>query len=448
MTASLHRRLLVTAAAVTLTFGIVTALGLEAAFRESALAAQRDRLRASVHTLLAGAEIEPDDIRLRGEIAAPRLTQPGSGLYAWVVTPDNEIAWRSPSAVGRTLSPPTSHAPGTIELSRGDGHFRMDYGVEWEPVTGPTRRFTITVMESEKAFLSQIRAFRQTLGAWLGLGAAGLLGALWLALRWGLTPLRRVAAEVEAMQAGRAASIGGHYPREIAQLTERINALARAERERSRRYRETLDNLAHSLKTPLAVLRGALSRRTAEDLDAAGEQLARIDRQIEYHVRRSGAGQLAGGGHTVVEPVVRRLLRALRHAHPDRPRRAELDCPPGLWYAGSEDDLMELLGNLLDNAWRHARGEVRISGGRCTDCQWRTPMIVLCIDDDGPGIPEAVREGVLARGARLDQRDPGEGIGLAVVGELVAQVDGGVTIDTAPGLGGTRVTLTLPGGSD
>ncbi|MFB4203441.1 Adaptive-response sensory-kinase SasA [wastewater metagenome] len=444
VTASLHRRLLVTAGIVTVAFTLLAATGLEQAFRRSAIAAERDRLRGQVHTLLAAMRVGEKGIRPGASLPEPRFARPGSGLYAWVLTPEGGQVWHSRSAIGQSLPAPEWVTPGTVRFRHSDGRFRMDYGVSWEPLSGPTRRFSITLIAGDEAYRASIAGFRRTLWAWMSVGCAGLLLALWLTLRWGLAPLRRVTAEVDAMHRGWRDRLGGHHPREIAVLTDNINRLADGERERTRRYRETLDNLAHSLKTPLAVIRGALASRTPADLDAAAEQITRIDRQIEYHVRRSGAGRLEGGGRTAVAPVIHRLARALHHARLERDVELQVHCPDGLWYAGTEDDLMEMLGNILDNAWRYGAGHVAVTaaddgGGR---------RIRIDVDDNGPGIAADVREAALTRGRRLDTGGDGQGIGLAVVRELAGQAGGTLALDGAPELGGTRVTLILPGGED
>lgn len=442
MTASLHGRLLITAGVVTVIFTLLAAIGLEQAFRRSAIAAERDRLRGQVHTLLAAMRVGGDRIQPGSNLPEPRFARPGSGLYAWVITPDGRAVWQSRSTIGQSLPEPEWVAPGTVSFRHGDRRFRMDYGVSWEPLKGPTRRFSITLIAGDEAYRASIAEFRRTLWAWIGVGCAGLLLALWLTLHWGLAPLRRVTAEIDAMHHGRRERLDGDHPREIAVLTESINRLADGERERTRRYRETLDNLAHSLKTPLAVIRGALASRTTGDLDAAAEQIGRIDRQIEYHVRRSGAGRLEGGSHTAVAPTIHRLARALRHAQRNREVGLEVNCPDTLWYAGAEDDLMEMLGNVMDNAWRYGAGRVVVTAGG------GARRIRIDVDDDGPGIAPAVRETALARGRRLDNGGDGQGIGLAVVRELAAQANGTLTLGEAPALGGTRVTLTLPGGGD
>ncbi|WP_435103242.1 ATP-binding protein [Arhodomonas sp. AD133] len=439
MTGSLHRRLLLTAAAVTLAFTIITGVALDQAFRQSALAAQRERLLGHVHTLLAAVDVGDAGVTLVNALPEPRLSRPGSGLYAWLLDANGEVSWHSRSTLGRDLPQPGPVPAGTMRFQRVDSVFRLDYGVLWEPANGPPHRFSVTVAESPATFVTQTSGFRRTLFGWLALGAIALLAGLGLTVHWGLAPLRRVAREVADMNEGGRDALASDYPREIALLTDNINALAESERERTRRYRHGLDNLAHSLKTPLAVLRSALASRRDDDLEVAAAQVERIDRSLDYHVRRTGAGSLHASERTPVTPVIERLVRVLEHARTQTPRAVTIDCPVPLAYSGTEDDLMEIAGNLVDNAWKYARSEIRVSTEADDAGTFR-----LTVEDDGPGIPAAVRDAVTRRGVRLDEHTPGEGIGLAVVGELVAAAGGTLSIDASP-LGGTRVHVKLPG---
>lgn len=443
---SLRRRLLVAATAVTLLALLTIGLVLDTAFRASALDAQRERLLGQVYTLLAAIEVGDDGPRLEGSLPEPRLGQPRSGLYAWLVAPDGDVLWRSASTMGHdTRAPPAAKTgESRFESPAETGYgFRLSYGLDWETADGSLERFTVVVAESDGAFAGQIAGFRRQLWGWLGAGAVILLAFQAGLLRWSLAPLRRVRRDLTALEGGQRERLAEDYPLEIGELTRRINTLIASERRRATRHRENLDNLAHSLKTPLAVVSGVLDAPDGDGLAEARVQVRRIDRSIDYHVRRGSLGAAVPGEGVAVAPVAERLAAALARAYGGRPVpvSCNVDCPPGLRFAGSEDELMELLGNLLDNAFKWCDGRVRVAGGAVA-----AGNLELQVEDDGPGIPDAVRERVLERGVRLDRQMPGQGIGLALVAELVHDRGGRLEIDQGP-LGGARITLRLPAAS-
>jgi len=275
-----------------------------------------------------------------------------------------------------------------------------------------------------------------------------LLGALAFLLRRLLTPLRRIEHEIEEIEAGRMTELGTEYPRELIGVTTNLNTLLRSERERLARYRNTLGNLAHSFKTPLAVMRNLLGGAQGRELALAkqlDEQVGRMDDIVKYQLKRAAASGGTGLGTAPVD--VRSALEALRAAllkvYVERNIDCVLEVAPFCLFAGDREDLTEIAGNLLDNAFKWSRGKVRMTADRITDPTARRDGLRLIVEDDGPGIPVDERTRVLDRGARLDERVSGQGIGLSVVREL-AQLNGGtIHIDESP-LGGARIEIRFP----
>jgi two-component system sensor histidine kinase PhoQ len=443
---SLHKRLLLVAAAVLAGFLLTVGAVLDNAFRSGAEQAQHDRLRGAVFTILAAVDVSDSSVTVPGSLPNPRLALPESGLYAWLMDSKGRTVWRSRSALGQPVPKAQPLPPGDTRFAHADtgDRFTLGYGVAWEVPDEPVRRFTVVVAESPNAYFDQIAAFRRSLWGWLGAGALLLLIAQWAALRWTLSPLRQVTRELADVERGRRDALSETYPSEITRLTHNLNTLIHAERDRSRRYRESLDNLAHSLKTPLAVLRGALRSRRSEELEAAADQIQRIDRSIDYHVRRgaaAGRSRMAAG--IPLQPVTQRLVRALERAYGEKNVSCTIAVDETLRFAGEEDDLMELLGNVLDNAWKWCRSSIRVEGRKSAHGNAAGAALRIVVSDDGPGIPEPVRDRVTARGMRLDQQVPGEGIGLSVVRELVEAYAGRLSIEAADG-GGTRIVMDLP----
>jgi len=276
-----------------------------------------------------------------------------------------------------------------------------------------------------------------------------LLGTLAILLRRLLSPLRRVEQEIEAIEAGDMTEVGTGYPRELLGITTNLNTLLKSERERLARYRNTLGNLAHSFKTPLAVMRNLLSSAQVRDLPIArqlDEQVGRMDDIVKYQLKRAA---VSGGTGLGTAPVpVREALEALRGAllkvYIDRQLECELHVAEGCLYFGDREDLTEIAGNLMDNACKWAQHRIRLHVERVpAPPQARRDGLSLIVEDDGPGIPADEYGHVLERGARLDERVSGQGIGLSVVRELVQLNGGTVTIGTSE-LGGARIEVRLP----
>lgn len=446
---SLNARLTLAASLVLAGFLGLTGLALERAFFEAGLAAVRDRLQGQVYTLLAAAEVDAaGHLVMPRALPEARLASPDSGLYARVIGPRGAVLWHSPSLLGLDIpfaSTPTDGVAAFAPIDAGDGRalYALSFAVSWETGTGTGLRLTFQVAESRAVLESQVAQFRRSLWAWLGAAAVALLLVQGLVLRFGLGPLRRVGAELDQVEAGRRRNLSNRYPREIARLSGRINAFIDSGRRRLERSRDALGELAHSLKTPLAVLSSVLEadadrdtlRRTLE------EQTLRMRRTIDYQLQRAAAsGPTPMAPAVALEPIARRLLDALAKVYADKSLQMEVDAAAGLAFNADEGDLTEILGNVLDNACKWARTRVRVR----IDQMPQNGAMCLRVEDDGPGIPADRLDAVLGRGVRADSATEGHGIGLAVVREIVVEVYGGSIDIGAAELGGAAVEVRLP----
>ncbi len=453
---SLSRRLLTWVSVALAVFLGLSGLALDATFRDLAERSLRELLDAQMVALIAAAETDENGrIRAASTQAESRLQTPGSGLYAQIRARGGPALWRSPSAAGTFIDFGADAAPGSatvsfITLPDGQRLALARRGIQWEVGSAPPQQLTFAVAASMVPYEQQLRRFRTQLGSGLVVLSMLLLVTLAVLLQRVMSPLRRLEAEIAAVESGERESLGGEYPRELAGVTGNLNALLAGERTRVARYRNTLGNLAHSLKTPLAVLRGAISQETSPQ--RAGEVIAReVDRMngiIEHQLQRAaaGGGQLLGQPPVDIEPVAQELRRVLSKVHASKDLAFELQLQPGLQFIGDRADLTEALGNLLDNACKWCRGRVRleaaaIEAGAAPGA--RVP-ILLAVEDDGPGLPESLREQGPARGRRADESTPGHGIGLAMVQEM-AEGHGGRLRLAESGLGGARVELQLFG---
>lgn len=436
---SLRLRLNLAAALVLLIFIAITALALERAFRESALASIEERLMAQLYLLMAAAEVDKEGtLQLPAILSEPRLELPDSGLYARIEDAQGQALWHSPSAI-RQADDTFALPDEALQLyplfrpGQGEQAFIASLQVDWETAQGklPLR---FTVAEDGEQYAVQMAGYRRSLWGWLGGMSVLLLLTLTAALAWGLRPLRQVAGEIRAIENGQQQELRGNYPREIRQLSDNLNALLHHERAQQGRYRHALADLAHSLKTPLAVLRGM--EQTTEGVE---EQVSRMDHIVQYQLQRAAtAGRSAFGTPIPLAATVTRLLKTLHKVYGSQARQVKQDIAAELRFRGDEGDLLELLGNLLDNAFKWSRKDIAIYA------EQRDGRLLLRVEDDGPGIPAERVNSVLQRGTRLDEITPGHGIGLAMVQDIVEAYQGGLQIDRSR-LGGAAIQISLPG---
>ncbi|HSO83502.1 ATP-binding protein [Thiocapsa sp.] len=443
---SLRARVVASAAAVLAVFILLTSLALERAFRDTAESSREERLLAQIFLLMAAAEAENDGLVFPDALAEARFSLPGSGLYARVFDMSNRLVWESESAMGIPEPSPMDLVPGQrrLEVRRSDDgadYLVEGFGVSWETGELP-RHYVFTVAEDMAAFNEEVGRFRGSLAVWLGAMALLMLTALVLILAWGLAPLRRVSTEVAAIESGNQAKILGNYPSEIRALTDNLNGLLAHEQARQRRLDNALGDLAHSLKTPLAVIRGAIGDLAAgnETTLLVEEQLARMDNIVAHQLQRARTG---GGQAAILSPplqirrIAERLIDSLSKVYRDKGVAVSLAIPEEIQLNGVEGDLMEMLGNLLDNAFKWCRSQVRIL------CSVEKGTLIIAIEDDGPGIPPQDAARLLGRGARADEAVPGHGIGLAMAREICEAYGGRLGVEGST-LGGARLCLRLP----
>lgn len=448
---SIRRRLLLASLLVLAVFLGGTAVALDRAYRDSAESALRARLKTEIFALLSAAELRGGKLELPQDLPESRLEVPGSGRYAQVSAADGKVLWSSPSSVGLNLPFVRGLAPGRESWTRvradGETLAAYSFGVGWEVQGGAARQFTFSVAARLDELAAEIGQFETTLMLWLGGAASLLLLTQMLILRWGLRPLRQVADDLRVIERGERDDLAGRYPSELLPLTDGLNALLRHERAQLLRQRNALADLAHSIKTPLAVLRNAAADAPPAQQRLLTDAVDGIDASLAYQGRRAAAsGRTTFTAAVGVAQVAGRVMASLDKVYADKGVAAELDDPHGGQFAGDAGDLYELLGCLLDNAYKWCERRVWLSVQPIGGDGAGPRGLELAIEDDGPGVPEPLRETVMERGARADRRVPGQGIGLAVVRDIAVAYGGGLDIDDSPRLGGARFTVRLPAG--
>ena len=379
--------------------------------------------------LTALVEFDPQNRPLvRQPLSDPQFNVGGSGLY-WQVTGPRGIA-SSPSLYdGLRLIPAKDDAwhyvrAGDEEVLQRSAHVVR----EGQPLI-------ITIASAQHLLEQQVERFRLDLTLSMTVVGLLLLGGAALLVRFGLAPVRRLGEEVERLRNGEIERLDPHVPEEFAPIVTRFNALLVGQAQLIARARTESGNLAHNLRTPLALIADE-----AEQLALAGETESAeflLDRcramkhQIDYHLARAAAAGTRGAGTlTEVEPLLARILAAMQRLHADRAIRVVTNIPPGLRLPCDSGDLAEILSNLIDNAFKWARTTVTITGS--TDH--------IEVADDGPGIPPDQRALVTAVGTRLDPATPGAGLGLAATADLLRFYDADLVLDEAS-TGGLRATL-------
>tara|TARA_R110002073_G_scaffold4201_16_gene27839 strand:- start:6773 stop:8098 length:1326 start_codon:yes stop_codon:yes gene_type:complete len=426
-------------------FGLMGVV-LDQAFQRSVEQSVEEKLRIQIYGLLSVTEVDQGELFLPEALQEPRFNNPGSGLYALVRNDGGQELWRSPSTITLDLSPQQIESqygalqPGEERFEKLANHnvFYLSYKILWVGAGDEAQEFVFVVMESEDAYLKQLSRFRNNLWGWLVLVGVLLIAAQALMMNWGLKPLAGLATDLAAIESGDRQSLGRDYPRELSGVTRNLNILISSERTQREKYRTTMADLAHSIKTPLAILKGSAAQletgaSVPEVVQTIDEQVGRMDEIVGYQLARamSDASSLIKS-NIEVAPVVERLVAAMAKVYPDH--SINLEKNPCSFF-GDERDLMELLGNLVDNACKYGKSQVAIHLAEST-----AQGTEIIVEDDGPGIPVAQRAGVLQRGARLDSKAQGQGIGLAVVVEIVDRYQGKIEIAESD-LGGAKITL-------
>jgi two-component system sensor histidine kinase PhoQ len=422
---------------------------LDYAFKLSLETAERDALRSQVYLLLGIAEPGSKSLEMPPALTEPRFGELNSGLYGWIVDSDGHVIWQSrstdliPSDYFPVLTEPFEAGVKNFFSSQfnADDFYVMSYDTIW-PIAGNDAPFRFVVAHSQSDLKAILAAYRERLLMWV-MGLAMLLILVQtLIAHWGLQPLRRLARDLELVEAGKSQSLAGQYPADIRPVTENLNKVLRAEQAQRERYRNTLGDLAHSLKTPLSVVRGQLEmadRNHQEIMPVVDDQISRMSMIIDHQLRRASAQVTQNAVYTrvLVKPLIERLTAAMQKVYHHKNMHIEIAIAPDLPFLGDEADLMEMAGNLIENACKYGHGHVVVSASIVKD------ELHIRIEDDGPGVPETIKSTILTRGARADTATSGQGIGLSVATDILSSYGGSLQISRSS-LGGASFNLSLP----
>ena len=455
MSYSLRARLLLISGLVFAVFFFITGLILNQAYFISAKNSAKERLKLHTYSLLSVAEPLDGKLYIPDNLQLDRFNQPDSGLYAIVMNNQGDIIWQSKSARGVSLyyGEPVASGTwvfGTAQLKNKQSYLVSNYGVKWSFSDGvaPAGQefFTVAIVENTETAYEGVVGYRLQLFLVLGVSFVIAIALVAITFRLGLKPLYNISKDLKKIESGEINSLAGNYPKELAALINNLNQLIASELRQRDRYRKTMADLAHSLKTPLAVLKnlsdsGSPANGGCSD-EVIQEQLERMDNIISYQLKRAVVANDSLNRKAVfVAAEVSKIVSALGKVYREKDLQVEVKIPNEVYFRGDENDLLEMLGNLIDNAFKYAQRKVSIAGSEVGNARER--MLRIVVEDDGAGIPTEQQGAILKRGARLDTMEPGQGIGLAMTANIVHEYDGDLTVNESS-LGGSQFKLELP----
>ena len=431
---SLRARILIIASLLSLVFFSITAAVLDSAYSSAVRSSTEEKLQLHILGLISSSEQKDKNLVIPEYQQEPRFNQVSSGLYGYVLNRAGVELWRSKSALDISAVTAYPQKPGHRAFRVDNRHLGIElfvatYGTV-EESGGKDYRYTFVVMEDNAPYKASRHSFRTTLWLWFGGVALALLAAQHVLLSRGLKPLQHLAGELKKIEDGYIDALSSDYPNELSRLTGNLNRLIDSERKQRERYHQRLGDLAHSLKTPLAVLSNAANDNSSDLVEITKQQTQRMDQIVRYQLQRAVVSQQVTGITRVnILEHTMQIKNALDKVYHAKAVMCEVRIKQTSFFQGDQGDLMELIGNLMDNAYKYGAGEVKITVNEPSG------YIELIVEDNGIGIDEQERGEIIKRGARLDTQEQGQGIGMAVVVDIVASYQGTLTIEESSMLG-------------
>lgn len=449
VTQSLKARLTLSAAFMIMVMLPVIGITLSNAFNEQLKSALENELRAYSFSIFSVAEVEDNQLQMPEMLLENQFNVIQSGLYAEIISKpptmasasnhksDSKILWQSNSLMGVMVtedlpSPKVGDFVFTQVLIENQPHMAYSISVSFGEYEGAFP-VTLHIFKNEAEFLAITNGFKKQLWTWLSILIVVFIVAQFIWLKWTLKPLNTLTVELEGVEQGNQNSLVETYPVELEQVTVQLNTLLNTEQNQRKRYRNALSDLAHSLKTPLAVIQS--QQGLAQDTK---EQITNISNMVEHQLKRAqSAGESSWYLGVPIEGAAHKLVNTLNKIYKDKALNISVNIQEQALFKGDEADLMEIMGNLLDNACKAANKQIDF------DVSFNSERLRLSIADDGQGIEEAQRKTILERGTRADTYDKGHGIGLAIVRDLVNSYNGELTIKDSLSLGGALFVITF-----
>jgi two-component system, OmpR family, sensor histidine kinase PhoQ len=453
---SLHARQLLAAFFGLLAFLALTGYALDRAFLDTAENNLRERMRIYAFGYYGNMNFDQNGNfeTPYGQAPDPRFEQPGSGLYAGLAS--TNVRWESASSLGRTLPEPKEgkagelRFEGPLNVRQGDGAtlriYQFTQTTIWETARGDVP-ISFSVYQDERELQEQVAVFRKALWRYLGMAGILLLLVQTLVLRWSLIPVSHLQQDLDRVRRGVSLRLQSSVPRELQPVSDSINDLIDSERNNLEQSRNTLSDLAHSLKTPLAVLRARLEASSSETelREEVNTQLKRMNDIVSYQLSRaSRSGHALFSAPVEIQSSAEEIVQSLEKVYAQKKVLCEFEIDDKARFHGEKGDLQELLGNLLENAFKWAKQRVILRVQMLPAPTNRRPGVLFYIEDDGPGIAADKVALLLQRGVRGDERVQGHGVGLSIVQDIVSSYQGRLDVDYSQELGGARFAVKIP----
>ncbi|MFT5161621.1 MAG: two-component system sensor histidine kinase PhoQ [Alteromonadaceae bacterium] len=401
-------------------------ISIEQAFKQSQIKALEQQLEANLYAIIGEIDLDAEQISVSSAFLPPLFNQEGSGTQA-LIEQNKKLIWQSDSALN--TQPQVSSrtkTPGQAQFFFDQHYWHYTFALFFDNDFG-TRNIVLHIRQHESILDAQTAQFRQIIVAWF----FGIATILMLALAFGLwstlQPIRELDLQIKRVEQGQAPAICGNFPIELTRVKEDINLLIARQDRQKNRYRASLSDLTHALKTPVAVLKSSAVCNDA----MVTEQLDRMTHIIEHQLRKaSSGGQDVWKKQVAVAPIGEKLLGVMAKIYHDKAIDFSQQLADDAYFYGDEADLMDILGNLIDNACKASSQAVKVTAKA-------GKALVLIIEDDGPGIAYELREKLLIRGQRLDTYEEGHGVGMAIVNDLVTSYHGTLEILDSP-MGGAK----------
>jgi two-component system sensor histidine kinase PhoQ len=441
---SLKFRVLFSTLLMTIVMLPVIGLTLTNAFDQQLSIAMKNELTAYSYSILTVAEVDNNELLMPEYLLENQFNISQSGLYALINSRPNknfsaERLWQSQSlltlplqalSVGLIPSPKIGENIFSVITLEGKKHLLYSFSVSFSDNAQPFP-ITLHLIKDQKEFLLALSDFKQQLWSWLIFLMLVFIVIQVAWLLWTLKPLKVLAHELTTIEQGKKNTLDAHYPLELQRVTSQLNTLLLTEQNQRKRYRNALADLAHSLKNPLAVMQSeaSLSKQVHQ-------QISLINNIIEHQLKRAqSAGESSWHLGVEVKPLLDKLIASLMKVYQDKQLRFNVNVDNKALFKGDEADLMEMLGNLADNACKAAKSTVAVT------VKVNNKQLTITVEDDGVGIESSQQQAILARGTRADTYHAGHGIGLAIVRDLVSSYQGQLSLSTSTSLGGAAFIL-------
>lgn len=398
--------------------------------------ATENTLEAHIYTLVAEVDFAENSVEMPQNLFASELNRINSDTFAYIYQ-DEKKRWQSESSLNQDLVPQIGQAPIGETLFekiqfQDKEYWQMRFSLVYE-TNQSSHTFSFYLLKDNASLLETMQEFRQTLVDWLIIMGVVITVLLMIGFVWSARPLQRLDHEIKEIELGQATEITGRYPIELIKIQQDLNLLLASQQRQKEQYRKSLSDLAHALKTPLAVLKSSEMAHSPEN----NEQLDRINHMIEHQLKRAATGATdTWKKHTTIKPVCDSIINAMSKVYRDKAFNIDLSCSKEMFFLGDKTDLMEILGNLIDNACKACVSHVVIT------ISTENHSLIIEVADDGPGIKAKDRASLVERGKRLDSYEAGHGIGMAIVNDLVSAYQGQLTISDSP-LGGALFNVTF-----